>query len=98
MNKRIQKKLEKRAELQHTEELSASSWGRVRLAVEQLEDAFDELLSTLRNELLALRDDGVTQARSLLGTVDREVVPTLARLPVVGPRVSRSVHELVARS
>jgi hypothetical protein len=96
MNKRIQKKVEKRVEQAHVDELSESSWGRIRLAVEQFGDAFDQLVSTLRAELGTLRDDGEAQLRGVVGAVDREVVPTLSRLPVVGASVSRSVHQLVS--
>jgi hypothetical protein len=96
MNKRIQKKLEKRVEQVHIDELSESPWGRIRLAVEQFGDAFEQLVSTLRAELGTLREDGEAQLRGVVGAVDREVVPTLSRLPVVGPSVSRSVHQLVA--
>lgn len=93
MNKRIQKKLEKKAELAHEEELSGTSWGRITLSFEHLRDAFDEFLTTLGTELGTLESQLRGRLRERAQVIDHDLAPQVAKVPVVGPKVARGIHE-----
>jgi len=94
MNKRIQKKLEKKVDSAHIEALEASPWGRVTLSYERLGHAFGEFVDTLREEAVNVQKDVDHGLRKRIGKLDEELGPQLARLPVLGPSVARSVHVL----
>ena len=96
MNKRQLKKRERQQELAHEHELEQSAWGRIRLSYEHLEDAFAAFVTTVFEEADGVRKGLTEQLLLQLKTVDQDVTPRVARVPVVGPAVARSIHQVVA--
>lgn len=96
MNKRQLKKRERQQETERELELTQSAWGRIQLSYEELEDAFDAFVATVFEEAQRFRDGWAEQLVGRLKSLDREVAPTVARVPVVGPVVARGIHQAVA--
>jgi hypothetical protein len=96
MNKRIEKKVQKRDELAHQQELSRTAWGRITLSYEHLQSAFAEFLETLSTELKGVRQSAQEGLRTRAQSLDEELTPQIAKVPVVGPNLARGLHELAS--
>jgi len=93
MNKRIQKKKETQAEAAHEHELEGTPWGRITLSYEHLQSAFREFALTLAQEARTYGGTLRGELQQGMKSVDDAVGDPLSRVPVVGPRAARQLHE-----
>jgi hypothetical protein len=96
MNKRQLKKRERLQELDHEHELEKSPWGRIMLSYEHLQEAFEELVDTVTGEAALLRKGLTEQLLVQVKSVDQELTPRVAKLPLVGSAMARGIHQIVA--
>lgn len=98
MNKRIAKKKMTQAEMERENRLAETSWGRITLSFEELQQAFAGFLETVNEEVSLLSSNVWTQLDANLRSFDERVTPEIAKIPVIGRDAAREIHQFATAS